>query len=56
LSIADATTRSGRTLAQDRKNDDIGRAEVRHKSMLQALMMLNEPAAMEEPHPPAGAS
>jgi hypothetical protein len=29
---------------------------VRHKSVLQALMMLHELAEMEKPHPPAGAS
>ena len=51
-----AASRSGRTIAHDRKYGDIGRAEVRRKSVLQALGMLTELAEKEEPQPPAGQS
>ena len=51
-----AASRSGRVIAHDRKYGDIGRAEVRRKSVLQALAMLTELAAKEEPRPPAGLS
>jgi nicotinamide-nucleotide amidase len=51
-----AASRSGRLIAHDRKYGDIGRAEVRRKSVLQALAMLTELAAKEEPRPPAGLS
>jgi nicotinamide-nucleotide amidase len=48
-----AASRSGRMLAHDRKFGDIGREQVRLKSVLQALAMLHELAGKEEPHPPA---
>jgi nicotinamide-nucleotide amidase len=48
-----AASRSGRVIAHDRKYGDIGRAQVRHASVLQALAMLKELAEKEEPHPPA---
>jgi len=51
-----AASRSGRLIAHDRKYGDIGRAEVRRRSVLQALAMLTELAAKEEPRPPAGLS
>jgi nicotinamide-nucleotide amidase len=51
-----AASRSGRVIAHDRKYGDIGRVEVRRKSVLQALAMLTELAAKEEPQPPAGQS
>lgn len=51
-----AASRSGRVLAHDRKYGDIGRGEVRRKSVVQALAMLTELAAKEEPRPPAGLS
>ena len=51
-----AASRSGRVIAHDRKYGDIGRAPVRHASMLQALAMLKELAEKEEPRPPAGRS
>jgi nicotinamide-nucleotide amidase len=51
-----AAARSGRVIARDRKFGDIGRAEVRRASVLEALAMLKELAAKEEPHPPAGMS
>ena len=51
-----AASRSGRVIAHDRKYGDIGRANVRHKSVLQALAMLSELAEKEEPRPPAGKS
>ena len=44
-----AASRSGRVIAQDRKYGDIGRANVRHQSVLQALAMLQELAEKEEP-------
>jgi len=52
-----AASRSGRVIACDCRYGDIGRTEVRRKSVLQALSMLRELAEKEEPHPPAeGAS
>ena len=51
-----AASRSGRVIAHDRKYGDIGRAEVRQQSVLQALGMLRELAEKEEPQPPAGKS
>lgn len=48
-----AASRSGRVIAHDRKYGDIGRANVRRKSVLQALAMLRELAEKEEPSPPA---
>ena len=51
-----AASRSGRTIAHDRKFGDIGRTQVRRESVLQALAMLQELAEKEEPRPPAGES
>jgi nicotinamide-nucleotide amidase len=51
-----AASRSGRVIAHDRKYGDIGRTKVREQSVLQALKMLHELAAKEEPQPPAGES
>ena len=51
-----ATSRSGSVIARDRKYGDIGRANVRRESVLQALAMLQELAEKEEPRPPAGKS
>ncbi len=51
-----AASRSGRIIAHDRKYGDIGRANVRRGSVLQALAMLQELAEKEEPRPPAGKS
>jgi len=51
-----ATSCSGRVIAHDRKYGDIGRANVRRESVIQALAMLQELAEKEEPHPPAGKS
>lgn len=48
-----AASRSGRVIAHDRKYGDIGRANVRRESVLQALAMLRELADKEEPSPPA---
>jgi nicotinamide-nucleotide amidase len=48
-----AASRSGRVIAHDCRYGDIGRSEVRRKSVLQALSMLRELAEKEEPHPPA---
>ena len=48
-----AASRSGRVIAHDRNYGDIGRAKVRRVSVLQALAMLQELAAKEEPRPPA---
>jgi nicotinamide-nucleotide amidase len=48
-----AASRSGRVVAHDRKYGDIGRAQVRRESVLQALAMLRELAEKEEPQPPA---
>ena len=51
-----AASRSGRIIAHDRKYGDIGRANVRRESVLQALGMLRELAEKEELKPPAGRS
>src|SRR6185295_12026859 len=51
-----AASRSGRVISHDRKFGDIGRAQVRHASLLQALAMLRELAEKEEPQAPAGKS
>jgi nicotinamide-nucleotide amidase len=51
-----AASRSGSVIARDRKYGDIGRANVRRESVLQALAMLQELAEKEEPRPPAGKS
>jgi nicotinamide-nucleotide amidase len=47
-----AASRSGRVIAHDRQYGDIGRANVRRESVLQALVMLQELAELEKP--PAG--
>lgn len=51
-----AATRSGRVIPHDRKYGDIGRANVRRESVLQALAILQEMAKKEEPRPPAAKS
>ena len=51
-----AASRSGRVVAHDRKYGDIGRTEVRRRSVLQALALLRELAVKEAPAPPAGVS
>jgi nicotinamide-nucleotide amidase len=51
-----AASRSGRLVVHDRKYGDIGRDEVRRRSVLQALAMLTALAEKEEPAPPAGVS
>ncbi len=51
-----AASRSGRVIAHDCKYGDIGRANVRRESVLQALAMLQELAEKEEPRPPAAKS
>ena len=51
-----AASRSGRVIAHDRKYGEIGRTKVREQSVLQALNLLHELAAKEEPQPPAGES
>ena len=51
-----AASRSGRVIGHDRKYGDIGRRNVRHQSVLQAIAMLQELAEKEEPSPPAGKS
>jgi nicotinamide-nucleotide amidase len=51
-----AASRSGRAITHDRKYGDVGRANVRQQSVLQALAMLQELAEKEEPSPPAGKS
>ncbi|MFN3656337.1 MAG: CinA family protein [Pseudolabrys sp.] len=51
-----AASRSGRIIAHDRKFGDIGREKVRRASVMQALEMLTELAAKEEPRPLAGES
>jgi nicotinamide-nucleotide amidase len=47
-----AATRSGRLIHQERRFGDIGRTEVRRKSVLQAMAMLTELAEQEAPRPP----
>lgn len=51
-----AASRSGRSIAHDRKYGDIGRAKVRRLSVLQALAMLQALAEKEMPQSPAGES
>src|SRR5215468_1889180 len=51
-----AASRSGRVIAHDRKYGDIGRAQVRRASVVQALAMLRELAETEVPRPPAAKS
>jgi nicotinamide-nucleotide amidase len=46
-------SRSGRVIPRDCRWGDIGRTEVRRRSVLQALAILRELAEKEEPHPPA---
>jgi nicotinamide-nucleotide amidase len=48
-----AVSRSSRVVVEDRKYGDIGRVEVRRRSVLQALDMLIDLAAQVEPHLPA---
>lgn len=48
-----AGSRSGRLVTKDCRFGDIGRDEVRRRSVLQALAMLAELAEKEEPQPPA---
>jgi nicotinamide-nucleotide amidase len=48
-----AASRSGCVITHDRKYGDIGRSNVRRKSVLQALGMLRDLAEKEEPRPPA---
>lgn len=43
-----AAARSGRLILEERKYGDIGRAQVRHASVIDALTMLGELAAAEE--------
>lgn len=47
-----AGSRSGRLVHHDRKFGDLGRSEVRRRSVLQALAMLHELAEKEEPPAP----
>jgi nicotinamide-nucleotide amidase len=47
-----AASRSGRVIHHDRKFGDIGRSEVRRRSVLQAMAMLAELAEKEEPRVP----
>jgi len=47
-------SRGGKLVHREMRYGDIGRSQVRHKSVLQALAMLKEMAESEEPHPPAG--
>ncbi len=47
-----AATRSGRLIHQERKFGDVGRTEVRRKSVLQAMAMLTELAEREQPRTP----
>jgi nicotinamide-nucleotide amidase len=47
-----AASRSGRLVHHDRHFGDLGRSEVRRRSVLQALVMLNELAEKEEPPAP----
>ena len=50
-----AAGRSGRLVACERRYGDIGRGEVRRRSVLQALAMLQEIAAKEAPASPPAA-
>jgi len=51
-----AVSRSGRVIAHNRKYGNIGRANVRRESVLQALAMLEDLAEKEEPSLPSGKS
>ena len=44
-----AASRSGRMIHHDRKFGDLGRSEIRRRSVLQAMAMLRELAEKEEP-------
>jgi nicotinamide-nucleotide amidase len=46
-------SRSGRVIPKECRWGDIGRIEVRRRSVLEALALLRELAEKEEPHPPA---
>ena len=46
-----AASRSGRLIAREKRYGDIGRGEVRRKSVLEALAMLSELAASEKTKP-----
>ena len=48
-----AAARSGKFTHAEMRYGDIGRGEVRHQSVLQALAMLKEMVEMEAPPPPA---
>lgn len=48
-----AATRSGRLVHQECRYGDIGRAQIRRASVMQALTMLSELAEKEESRPPA---
>jgi nicotinamide-nucleotide amidase len=50
-----AASRSGRLIHQERKFGDVGRTEVRRKSVLQAMAMLTELAEQEPPRAPRNA-
>lgn len=50
-----AATRGGRLIHQERRFGDVGRTEVRRKSVLQAMAMLTELAEQEKPRPPRDA-
>ena len=47
-----AASRSGRLIQHERKYGDIGRAQVRRACVIEALAMLGELAASEQPKPP----
>jgi len=47
-----AAARSGRLIHHDRKFGDLGRSEVRRRSVLEAMAMLRELAETEEPRAP----
>ncbi len=44
-----AASRAGRLIHRDRRYGDIGRAQVRHASVIEALAMLGELAAQQQP-------
>lgn len=48
-----AASRGGRVIGREQRYGDIGRAEVRRRSVLEAFAMLTELANKEEPQPPA---
>jgi nicotinamide-nucleotide amidase len=51
-----AASRSGRVIVHERRYGNIGRSNVRRKSVLEALIMLRDLAEKEEPKPPAAKS